>query len=272
MSTFVLKLIAMIAMFCDHFSYVYFGISETTILNYIGRFAIMIFCFQIVLGYKKTKSLKKYLFRLLLVAIISQTPYALFFQTLSSKKVLNVCFTLFFGLLSLSILNFHKTKEGKISIRDTDYKYNDLHSKKQIMLFVIKCLLIFIICTFLANLKSFCGYEIEYSYKAILFMISIYLFYPFENKNSLKIILYVLSVMVFSFVIAQLWFGIDNFSISKYILNNIEIYISIYVFCIMGGLIPLFYNGQRGKSIKWLTYVFYPVHLFILYFIYLIIK
>ncbi|MDU5111608.1 MAG: TraX family protein [Clostridium sp.] len=29
----------------------------------------------------------------------------------------------------------------------------------------------------------------------------------------------------------------------------------------------LIYNGKRGKGLKWLFYVFYPVHIFILFII-----
>ena len=79
MSTFVIKIIAIITMFCDHLSRVIYGGGETTFLNYIGRFAFFLFCFQLVLGYKKTKSLKKYMLRLLVIGIISQIPYTLFF-------------------------------------------------------------------------------------------------------------------------------------------------------------------------------------------------
>ena len=58
MSAFVLKLIAVFAMVCDHFSYLIFG--RFSFLNYIGRIAFPIFAYQITEGYVHTKSLKKY--------------------------------------------------------------------------------------------------------------------------------------------------------------------------------------------------------------------
>ena len=274
MSSFILKIIAMFTMLLDHTSYILFGISNTTFLNYIGRFAIYIFCFQIVLGYKKTSNLKKYLFRLFFFALISQIPYYLFFSAIRYKRLLNIEFTLFLGLLSISILNFHKDSNGKISFRDTDYKYINIHSKKSILLFLLKCLIIGIVCTFAAHLEYLFGYGIEYGYKSILFMVLIYLFYPFDKKQPiLKTLLYLLSVIIFAFVEAQLWFGLDNFVIPTfYSMNDLNSYICIYIFCIIGGLLPLLYNGKKGKTIKWVTYFFYPIHLLVLYFFSMLLK
>ena len=272
MSTFILKIIAMITMFCDHISYVIFGLESTTFLNCIGRFAMLIFCFQIVLGYKKTKNLKQYLLRILLIAIVSQIPYNLLFRSIGFGKRLNVDFTLFLGLLSLAILNMHKTKKGKLSFRDNG-KIVDFSSFKSVLMLVLKLFLIFIICFGIVNIKTVYGYCMEYSYKAIILMIAMYLFYPFDKKQDItKTVLYVLSIIIFGFVEAQMWFGKYDFILPNFYGNNDLIsYISIYVFSIIGGLIPLLYNGKKGKSIKWITYLFYPVHIFIIYIIYLII-
>lgn len=273
MSTFVIKVIAMITMFCDHLSRAIYGSCETTFLNYIGRISFLLFCFQIVLGYKKTKCLGKYLLRILLFGIISQIPYSLFFESIDYQKTLCVGFTLFLGLLSISIINFHKDKNNKITFRDNHYNVFLFDSFQSFFLFLAKCLFIFFICFIVNNSKNIFGYHIEYNYQAILFMISIYLFYPFGNKyNICKVLLYIFSVILFAFVEAQMWFGVNGFQLpSFYTSRDFTVYLFIYIFCIIGGLLPLLYNGKRGQSIKWFTYLFYPVHLIILYLFYLLI-
>ena len=61
MSSFVLKIIAVITMFIDHLGYTIFG--KFSYLNYIGRISFPIFAFQISEGYIHTKNLKKYFMR-----------------------------------------------------------------------------------------------------------------------------------------------------------------------------------------------------------------
>lgn len=108
MSSFVLKIIAIVAMFIDHIGYAIFG--EFSYLNYIGRLSFPIFAFQISEGYIHTKNLKKYFLRLLLFAIISQVPFMLFHSLLSSEFSLNIFFTLLLGLACIFIYDKLKYK------------------------------------------------------------------------------------------------------------------------------------------------------------------
>ena len=70
MSSFLLKLVGIICMTFDHARLLVFNTSEFTWMEPIGRLAFPIFAFQIVMGYRKTHNLKKYIFRLLLFAVI----------------------------------------------------------------------------------------------------------------------------------------------------------------------------------------------------------
>lgn len=109
MSSFVLKMIALITMIIDHSGYVIFG--NFSYFNYIGRLAFPIFAFGISEGFTHTKNLKKYFIRLGLFAIISQIPYYLFISSISSDRVgLNIFFTLFLGLLGITLYDKCKNK------------------------------------------------------------------------------------------------------------------------------------------------------------------
>lgn len=101
MTAFVLKIVAMFSMTCDHLSYLIFG--KFSFLNYIGRIAFPIFAFQITEGYVHTSNLKKYFLRLFVFALISQLPFMLFISTYSNAFHLNVFFTLLLGLLAITI-------------------------------------------------------------------------------------------------------------------------------------------------------------------------
>ena len=104
MSSFVLKIIAVIAMFCDHFGlWLTGGIASAW--NYIGRLAFPIFAYQISEGYCHTKNLPKYFTKLFVFALISQIPFNLFEYALGLNYHLNIMFTLLLGLAAITFFD-----------------------------------------------------------------------------------------------------------------------------------------------------------------------
>ena len=106
MTSFALKITAIISMFCDHFGDAFIG--HFSFLNLIGRIAFPIFAFQISEGFTHTKNMKKYFLRLGIFALVSQIPFSLFVHKFlgSSLFSLNVFFTLFLGLLSMYLYDY----------------------------------------------------------------------------------------------------------------------------------------------------------------------
>lgn len=101
-STFALKLIAILTMAIDHTGAVLFP--EYIFFRIIGRLAFPIFCFLIVEGYFRTKNIYKYGLRLLVFAFLSEIPFDLAFSnTYIDLSHQNVFFTLFLGLMVIYI-------------------------------------------------------------------------------------------------------------------------------------------------------------------------
>lgn len=222
MSSLILKLIACVCMFCDHFSDAFWG--GITFLNYIGRFSFTIFAFQIAQGYIHTHNIKKYIGRLFIFALISQIPYMLFYNVVFNKIfVANVIFTLLFGLLVILVYD----------------KYNKFVG----------------ICSLLAlgMFAEVCNFDYGFYGVFIVFM-----FYLLHSKKTYMAITFVLSV------IAKYGISLIKYSIPLYDLFLGNTYsMCMYFTCF--SIIPiLFYNGKKGKDIKYLFYIFYPLHLFIL--------
>ena len=95
MSVLVLKIIACAAMLIDHIGY-WFNFLPFRI---IGRIAFPIFLYLICNGYRYTSDKRRYAFRLLVFALISQVPFSLFcYNTVWSDNG-NVMFTLLIALL-----------------------------------------------------------------------------------------------------------------------------------------------------------------------------
>ena len=104
MSSFKLKIIAVVTMFCDHFGLCLTG-GVASLWNYIGRLAFPIFAYQISEGYFYTSNLKKYFLKLFVFAIISQIPFNLFEYALGFNYHLNVLFTLLLGLMAITVFD-----------------------------------------------------------------------------------------------------------------------------------------------------------------------
>lgn len=234
MSSFAIKLIAIITMFCDHFGDAILG--RFSILNIIGRIAFPLFCFQIVIGYKHTKNINKYIIRLLLFGIISQIPFSLFtYSYVGRFDLLNVYFTLAFGLLAVYVL--------------------DVLPKKYKLIGVFLDVILMIIAEFL---------QTDYGWFGVCLIICIYLFYNDKKSNISN------SETSLTFFNNNLLFSIVFFAlvVIKYSNYFVAGSYTMAIVQILGTFFPiifmLLYNGKKGHSMKYFFYVFYPLHLLIL--------
>ncbi|MFS0869807.1 TraX family protein [Paenibacillus xylanilyticus] len=95
----MMQWIAMITMLIDHIGAVFYPQIEE--LRIIGRIAFPIYAFAVYIGYKHTRNVQKYIWRLFWIAVISQVPFMAAFNHMS----LNVVWTLWTSLLVLLALD-----------------------------------------------------------------------------------------------------------------------------------------------------------------------
>ena len=93
---------AFFSMILDHIGLVLYP--DEYIFRILGRLAFPCFVFMIVEGIKRTRDLNKYIYRMALIAVISQVPYM---YMIGSFK-LNTCFSL---LLILLIFKFIRNQD-----------------------------------------------------------------------------------------------------------------------------------------------------------------
>lgn len=97
MSSFALHIWAMLLMLCDHLQLTL--LPDLPVLRCIGRLAFPLFAFMAVEGYLHTRSLKKYLLRLLMLAVISEVPFDLLVSgSVFDPMHQNVIWTIILGL------------------------------------------------------------------------------------------------------------------------------------------------------------------------------
>lgn len=232
MSSFIIKLIAIITMICDHSSDAVIG--HLSFFNIIGRIAFPLFCFQLVIGYKHTTNIKKYLTRLIIFGIISQVPFSLFIYAFTGTfDTLNIFFTLFLGLIA--ILSLDKLPNKWLAI-------------------IIDALII-LLADFI---------KVDYGWFGVCLILCIFVFYKdkhYKKETSSKILDVFRNNILFAIAFFILCF-------TKYCIH-FTITSSYIVWAeILGTFFPivfmLLYNGQKGPSFKYFFYAFYPIHLLLL--------
>ena len=239
-TSFVLKIIAIISMLMDHTSAALYNAIPTE-MNWlyntgrmIGRMAFPLFCFMIVEGYYHTRNKWRYLGSLIFLAVISELPFDAIFSNSDFKlnyNYQNVFFTLAIGLLTIILA-------GEISARVTNIFLSGV-----LQLFMIQIML------FAAGmLKS------DYGSLGLELILMIYYFEKIPvllKKDNLKFIFAATAVLA--------WFIYFD-SVRGSIIESYGLPAVILI---------MLYNGKRGdyKIPKYVFYFFYPVHLIILYFV-----
>ena len=241
----VLKWIALFTMLIDHIGastlkFLLHGTKEGTLFHVydvfrdIGRIAFPIYIFMLVEGMQHTHSKKRYLLRMGLFALISEVPFDLaFFRIPFHWHAQNVFFTLFIGLAVICAMDSFEKELA--SFRKGHGK--DLSPLAfRFYRFFLYAALITLGCCLAVLLYT------DYNCVGVLAICAVYLLrrYPVPAAA-----LCCLTLLLSS--------GREFFS--------------------LGSLIPIsLYNGKRGRQPKYFFYAFYPVHLFLLWCVYLLLK
>lgn len=251
-----LKLIAIGAMFIDHFAAIILSSLQSVygqtidsffwfqliiiLMRLIGRIAFPIFAYLIVNGFYHTSDKKMYALRLAAFAVISEP----FFDFGVSGMWLefshqNVFFTLALGLLAIW---------GYDNISRDD-------SKNYIGGLLVVCI------SFLAQML-----QTDYGFYGIITIFVMYLF--FDQFKRLSILLIILNLLLYGSQLTVFWTIFSQSYQSSY---QVGIQIIYYVmanaqlFSLVALFILKYYNGEKGKAFnKYVFYAFYPVHLFLL--------
>lgn len=253
-----LKIIAIVTMVIDHIG-VYFSnhlsYEVYMILRLIGRISMPIFAFLIVQGFLNTKNLKKYILKLLIIAIFTQVIIILLsFIDRSSYNLyiddyLNILFSYVLSLIILWIVREWRIK--KISF-----------DKNNILKFLVLSIIIFIYFLVPIDYSINVPILINLFYFTEIFRQKLYLqFAPYIKDNLCRVkkgieIIYIILILISLLIVSK---SLDN-QLSWFMI------ISFIPICL--------YNGKRGinnKLLNWFFYIFFPVHHIILYLFVLIL-
>lgn len=238
-SSMTLHILAMTFMLCDHLWATI--VPGNNWLTCIGRLAYPIFAFMIVEGYFHTSNLKRYIGRLFLFALLSELPFNLimgsrFFYPIHQ----NVLFTFLIGICLIHL--------------------NEKARKTKLVWLQIVTGIGTIILGFVLGLITF----VDYHYAGVFTILA---FYFFRGHKWWQLLGQALCLYYINFeILSGLEYEINLLGQTYYFLQQ--------GFALLA-LIPIWlYNGKQGpynKTIKWIYYSFYPVHLLALALIRMVI-
>ena len=245
MSAFMLRLIACIFMLIDHIGYA-FNISAFRI---IGRLAFPIFLFLIYNGYLHTSCKWRYGLRLGIFAILSQIPFSLFGHNTLLYPNGNVFFTLLICLICFWI--------------------GDIMRKNKVLKWF--CLAPWI-CAFVIYYFGFI--RSDYGAKAVLMATCLFLFYDKALWKRVLLVLGTACSVFYSFFLSLVIALKDVIVGDPVHISYPNSWAMIQVFCLLAFLFIFAYNGEKGfvakskwggKLLQYGFYLFYPVHMLILW-------
>ena len=241
----VLKNSAYLSMLIDHFFVVVFlpyiqwrstqGFSVEAEREYysigraVGRIAFVLFAFMTAEGFRYTHSKKNYLLRLGVFALLSEIPFDLaFYGKLYEPDGQNVYFTLFLGVLALLFIK------------------NLTHHP------FLQCLSTMLCCVTAAILGT------DYMFMGVLLIVTFYLCRKSFMLQCLAggTVIYFGIVMVY---IVRHW-G-EGLPVTVFLESGMSELYGLAAFVLI-----YFYDGRKGRQLpKVCYYLFYPVHLLVLY-------
>jgi len=243
---YTLKIIAITGMILQHAAMILEEIIPYALqipMHIAGGVTFPIMAFFLVEGFRRTSNIKKYLGRLFIFALIAQIPYFWVYQT-PWFFPLNVMFLLFLGLL---MIHLHET----MKIRG---------------LFWV--LFVFFLLISLVIEWGFIGLVVILMYKIItnedkrrfwptFSLTLINVFMGLLGMGSVAL----LNALATSPEFSDLFIGLDMEILTVETM-------ALSIFFGLGHLLVIFflknYNNERGKNMKYLFYIIYPLHFVVL--------
>lgn len=244
--------------------------------RYIGRLSAPIFIFTMVCGFSYTRNKKVYLIRMYLFGLgMAIMDYILNYFNKGDKVTNNIFVTLFSIVLIIALIEYKRKNHRRWIIYLSCFciwqtislivcYYMDIHYDNLVYLFI----------ALMGNIFYNEGHF-------VFVLLGVLLYYQKDSKKNTAIY-YSLFCFIFAFITNtnliprfmmrlnyygyDVLFNIFNFVFPALGFDVIGIHKNSSQWIMIGALpFILLYNGNKGKSIKYFFYVFYPLHILILF-------
>ena len=297
MTSFAIKVVAIVTMFIDHTAavflerqianpgkafvsgsaYYYKIIQIDRIMRGIGRIAFPLFIFLMVQGFVHTKSRLKYAIRLGLFVLISEIPFDMAFQnSYFDLAYQNVFFTLFIGFLFMCISDAIRNKHIPAFLGYIGLILSSVTIGYLLMTGTNSALMAFNY-SIITGISYYAGIAL-----CAAIVVGILIFAcrrkTFEDLSKVALIILALAVCATAAELLKTDYGAAGvlaiaaayrfrdkkmlcFGAAFLVLTLMNFF---EIFSAVGFIFIYFYNGQKGRSMKYFFYAFYPCHLLLI--------
>jgi hypothetical protein len=277
LTSFQLKIIALVFMTIDHFGrYQTFTVSNQVndILRLLGRLAAPLFLFLLVEGLRHTRNKKKYTLRLYIAGVLISVGHIVFMEIFAhgyTKDLGNILPTFFYVAFYIvcsentaAAVKDKKILNAVLPIMGIAFSFLLVGMRWAILNFGAPELLKNATEVLLPS-----PFTVEYGFIFIVLGVTWY----FINNKTINCALFAVLAALSYFVPVDVFFSAPA-SLDIFRPMHFSSFALFYgtQWC-MAFSVPfmLFYNGERGKSLKYLFYVYYPLHQYILFYLMLFV-
>lgn len=233
----MLKFIAIVAMTIDHIAWAVFpGYPDDAlpiVLHIIGRITCPIMCYFIAEGYHYTKNIRKYTFRLFFFAVVSHFAYVFASASFIDWKSF---IPFYYGDILNQTSVIWSLAWGLVMLRVV-YSLKIKQNWLKIILLILICVI---------------SFPSDWSCIASLCVLAIGMN---RGKFKTQMMWMIFYVFIYSLV---------------YFFARDRVYGIIQMGVVLSIPLLMMYNGKRGKNqtinklMKWVFYIYYPLHLFVI--------
>lgn len=267
-----LHIIAMLLMLSDHLWANFF--LDQRWMTSIGRIAFPIFAFMIAEGFFRTSSRWRYIRRIAICAVLTEIPFNLGIEHLLFYPYhQNVLFTFLLALIAMMIIENVRIKLDR-----------KLASGILVVILTILLSLIITLVFFLLGMITF----VDYYGFGVAATITFYLCHTenlkhllgrvvtedFQSSKAFSVAIQLLSMGLQVLLLYQIFDGLGGYCFTVDIFG-LEFEVVEEMLALFALPIIWLYRGKKGYSAKWFkyfNYMFYPVHLFIIYLLTFLVK
>ena len=277
-SSFIIKIVAMVTMVFDHLGYMMmnYSINDTLafVFRCIGRLSLPLFIFMLVEGVLHTKSFSKYCLRLgIMATVILVAQIIIEYGMKYTIYQGNIFLDLLLGAFMVKVLMNKDVHIKLLALIPLGigltafmfYLYDPIHPE------VTKFFPYFLrpqyhLYSMILTLGFYEAYEIaKYGFSVLHMDYELYKDSPTERifVNSIQVGMLIVCT-TFMYVLGLILVNNNNLPAPFWTY-------SIQNYAMISGALILLYSGKRGYNAKWFqygSYLFYPVHLLILYIVF----